>query len=267
MIETLLKITGLISSKVPQTILEKIFTVSIVIVDISLIAFSIVFGFKKLTFYGLYKISVDRVKKLLLFVIIATDLIVILQSLIGRKFENKILGDLLQCEEIMNEDKSQKSKPKIAYWAIKQSVLLLSCCLLSTVPIFCDKAFGIWEILLYSILFMNVTTFHYIWTVQKIHEKVQLMRDEIQEMVSDESLETLMKSSTVYYKNDIAEEKIIKVTKCYNLVCQAVSSLNQRFGVSILCLIFSSFLTITYCGYNFFIEIETTRLQNIIIGK
>lgn len=263
MIETLLKI--LVFSKISETPFSgNIFSVTILIADISLLIFSIAFGFSKVSSHELRQILNDKVKSLLLFAIILSGLFIIIQSWIDRKWEHKFQEDLTELELILTEKNSHKTG-KVAWWKIKNFTILFTCCLLSIVPIFCDKVFGIWEVLLFSILYMKLTMFRYIMNVDKVRVTLRTMREGFEKC--DATEENLKTFKICMKKNLDVEGKIMKMMKCHNLAYHAVLSLNQRFGTAILCLIFSAFFCLTYCGYNFFIEIETNRSQNVVIGE
>lgn len=275
MIETLLKIFSLANSKVSQIYLGEVFVAIISLVDISLIIFSTVFNFSKVSLNDFNEILNSRVKKLLFGSIFISDLIIIAQSWFHRKYERKVHEILTKIDSILKKESSTLIQTsQFPWWKIKSFVLLLTCWSLSIVPTFLDKVYGIWEVLVFSILFMKITAFRYTMTVEKIRSNLQSMREMIETFVSKaENLEnSIKKTSSVLGCMRGREaldfgEKIVTILNYHSLICQAVSSFNKRFGLSILCLLFSAFLNITYCAYNFFIEIETRRNQNIIIGE
>lgn len=131
---------------------------------------------------------------------------------------------------------------------------------------------AVWEILLFSLLVMKFAAFRYTSVVLRIREKFVKIRKELEAIVEQEDkIESSLKSFKVYTerfntRHEI-EKKIVKMIKAHNILSSSVNLTNKRFGFSILCFVFSSFYTLIYCGYNFFIEIETRRSNNELIGE
>lgn len=269
MIESILKILLLTFSKGSEVISGTIFCAAIFLVDILLLIISIAFGCRQVSDPTMNQIYDERVMQLLLLAIIISDFVIIVEAWQGRKMENEIQENLQQLELIFTEQKVKKDVLKLTWWNIKAFTTLFICCSLSTVPVFCDEIFGIWEILLYSLLFMDVTAFRYVISVQLIVVNAKKLREDIEKFIKSE--EKSQNATLKFVKNEHKlkglGEKLVTMTKSYNIISQAVQIVNKRFGMSILCLLFSASLTVTYCGYNFFIEIRTTRSQNVIVGK
>lgn len=245
------------------------------VINITLLVSVTLFSFKQVPRFEIFRISRSFVKKMLLLTISYTAFAIHVQSWLcsnhSRTFDenlrkfNKIFGPSVK-------PKIQKSAWRkvftIFWFFIENYALILICLTLSVVPVFCEKIYSIWEILLFSILITKVTTFRYTSAALKIREKIMEIRYLIEQIMKEhESIDGLNIPSEKFKNSDFDEKRVIKMIKSFNVVSSTVDSFNSRFGFSILCIIFTSFLSITYCGYNFFIEIETRKDKFVLIGE
>lgn len=239
---------------------------------------SIAFGYSQVSQQESTEISKSFVKKLLLFTIICTAIAIITQSWIYSDFSESFNDKLRQFDKVFEDDskaekKSWKTSISLCLPLILNTVLVLLCCGLSATPLLFDKEYGIWEILLYSIFLLKFSAYQYTLKVNKICCKILNIRTLIEKIAENHekqenfSLQSLKIFNANYKESLEDEKKVIRMIRSFNVVQSMVESLNNRYGFSILCIVFSSFLTITYCGYNFFIEIETRKSQSIIVGE
>lgn len=247
----------------------------IVLADLILLSFSLAFGLAQVSTDHLDEIMDSYVKKVLALVIAFTAALILTQSWVETRFESELNDSLINFEVVFSDDKrseGSKNKTKVSFWTLKDFLQLVLCLSFSVVPLFCDRVYGIWEVLFFSILILKTTSIRYALNVGRIREKIKKMRKEIESLVRfEDEVDSFTKNFRLIRENlkkdKIVEKKIKKLIKCQNLINSQVSACNERFGVSILGIIFSAFLSLTYCGYNFFIEIETERSINILLGR
>lgn len=265
---------SLFGSKVIRKKYVSFLRIFIFLADLTLLSFSLALGFTKVSIREIDEIMGSFVKKFLVLTIACTALIIILQSWMKRHFESELEDNLKKFEVLLSAEKGSKSsvENKFQSWKLMNLFQLILCLCFSIVPLFCDKVYGIWEVLLYSILLMKTTSIRYAFKVGKIREKIKKMREEIHSLVKlEDEVDSFTKNFSLSRENfrdhKMIEIKIKNLMKCQNVIVSLVSSCNERFGLSILAIVFSAFLSLTYCGYNFFIEIETERSKKILIGK
>lgn len=98
------------------------------------------------------------------------------------------------------------------------------------------------------------------------------IRKELQSIVDQEDKLGHSSTNFRFYRESFnlrfdIEKKIIKMIKTHNILLATVDLTNTRFGFSMLFLVFSSFFSFLYCGYNLFIEVETRQSSSEIIGE
>lgn len=245
----------------------------------AVLGFSVIFFYTKMPASELKEISEGFVKKMLLFTLITTVFTINFQTFAFASYQEVFEKSLKKFDKVFGSNASEDSKKscfkKLSLAYFENFLFLSVCSTLSIVPLLCDKEYGIWEVLLYSIFLINFATFRYAMKIGQIRLKIEKIKEIIEEIQNEheslQNLNTAKNGDKIFvesFKTKLEDEKkVIKMIKCHNVISVMVNAFNQRHGYSILLIIFSSFLTITYCGYNFFIEIETERNQNIIVGK
>lgn len=244
-------------------------------VNIALLISITLFSAKQVPRFEIFRITRSFVKKILLLTISFTALAIHVQAWLCSNHSRAFEESLRKFTKIFGpsvKPKAQKAPWRkafaILWFFIENFAMILICLTLSVVPIFCDKIYGIWEILLFSMIVIKVTTFRYSWAALKIRDKIIEIRYLIEQIMEEhETAESVNIPSEKFKTSDFDEKRVIKMIKSFNVVSSAVDSFNSRFGFSILCIIFTSFLSITYCGYNFFIEIETRKDKFVLIGE
>lgn len=245
-------------------------------INVALLCFSILFGASKVPRWELLNIARSFVKKMLLVTIIFTAFSIILQSWLCSKHTRAFEENLKKFNKVFGQ--SVKSKVQgaslwreafaIFSYFIENYALFLICLTLCIVPLFCDKVYSIWEILLFSMLVIKVTTFRYSAAALRVRDKILEIKYLIEQIMEEhENIEDLNLPSGKFNTSDFDVKRVVKMVKSFNVISSTVDSFNNRFGFSILCIIFTAFLSITYCGYNFFIEIETKKDKFILIGE
>lgn len=275
MIEALLSFFECSPLNSSKKLSRNILRTGVFIVDVLLLSFFIAFSASKVPKSELNVISKSLVQNVLLICIIGTAFVILIQAWARRDFEDEVQENLATFDRVFNKRQKSKisTKPLSVIARLVVNIIFLFICLaLSSVPITIDKIHGMWEILLYPILFIKLTSFRYVLSVTKLGERFRMMRKELQEMVENEDkLEMSGKNFRVFKDSQKQklefEENFAELSKSYNFLTSAVSCFNSRFDLSILSVISSAFLSITYCGYNFFIEIETRMSGNVIIGE
>lgn len=276
MIETLMNLFGISSLNLMNNPSQKFLRSLIFIADVFLLCFFAVFSATKISQSELDEISNSRSKKILLLCITGTAFVIIFQAWACRMFEDKTNEHLADFERCFSKGNEKKSSPKALSVIAARLVLVIlqvACLILSVVPSVVYKLDGMWEILLYPVILIEFASFRYAKSVEQVGERFSAMRKELQQIIENEDKVELSGMTFRVYTDNAIQKKVelektfIKLSKCYNVMISAVSCFNIRFGFSVLCIIFSSFLSITYCGYNFFIEIETKMDIVIIIGE
>lgn len=247
----------------------------IFVVNIALLVSITLFSVKQVPRFEIFRITRNFVKKMLLTTFNFTALAIHVQSWLCSKHSRDFDASLRKFDKTFGP--SVKPKVQTSPWRrtfaivsyfVENFALILICLVFSIIPLFCEKIYSIWEILLFSVLIIKVTTFRYSWSALKIRDKIIEIRYLIEQIMEEhESVEGLNLPSDKFKTSDFDEKRVIKMIKSFNVVSSAVDSFNSRFGFSILCIIFTSFLSITYCGYNFFIEIETRKNKFVLIGE
>lgn len=271
----------------------EIFHFLILILSLALLVFSVRYGISRVPLLELLEISLSYVNKFLLLKTISMALIILVHSWMGRKLDVEIDENLKQFDELWGKDDENTRKlssfidlvlRKYFPFILEVSlttitgdllVILTSIVFISSnkiLLVFFDETHGTWKILLFSMLVIKFSSFRYTSVVLRIREKFMKIRKKLEAIVEQEDeIESSLIGFNIYHasfntRHDI-EVLIVKMIKAHNILLSTVGLFNKRFGFSILCFVFSSFFSLIYCGYNFFIEFETNSTSNEIIGE
>lgn len=244
-----------------------------------LLTFFISFAVERIHGNSVVEVEESYVKQFIQFIIISTSFVILIQSWACGNCEFEIEKKAFEVNKIISEEILMKFRqpdrfPCLRFFAAMTKTFLpiFICFSLAIVPLFCDKVFGIWEILLYSIFIILFASFHYVSSVWKIHEGLSSITEVIRNVLRTSNNSELFTKNFKFLvetrtRNHNLEAKVVKLLKCHNLISSMLSLFNQRFGLSVFLIVFSCFSTITYCGFNFFIELQTTQLKYIIAGE
>jgi 7tm Chemosensory receptor len=272
---------GISHLKVSSNLDGKVVSFCALIVNLCLMTFSISFTLQKVLKQNFEEMIKSYVKVCIFVVFTITTYFIQIQAWKCGNVEKEIERNLKKVDEILSEDFKTKISKKVNWLKVVLNVLdeimfeiipVIICFALSLVPLFLDEPIGLWEILLYSTFLIKLASFHYVITVGKFTERFVKINEQLEEIVvEDEKYDlTFARFMIVVANRQILWKislKVEKLMKSYTILYDSVKLFNRRFGFSIFMIIFSAFLSITYCGFNFFIEIETNRANVVIVGK
>lgn len=275
MIEVLLSFFGNLSSSFTNNLANKLFRSVLLVVDFFLLSFFTAFSATQIKTDDYKDIVNSQVKMILSSCIVGTAIVILIQAWACQNFEVEITKSLIDFDQIFSEKlKNQKQSIELSIIArrVFVGILLIASLSLTSVPLIIHGVHGMWEILLFPLILIEVTSFRFVMNVGKLFERFRCLRKKLQQTVEyQNTLESSGKAFTVFQeslrKNLQIEEKFLQLGKCYNAMTSAVFYFNQRFDITVFSIISSAFLSITFCGYNFFIEIETKKSNNVIVGK
>lgn len=281
-LQILFHVFGISHSKFAKNFIGKLISFVVLIVHIFILSVSILFVFQKINEKHFQEFFKSYTKFCIFSVVSLTAFYGLIQSWKGKNLEREIERNLEEIDEILNErwkGKTLKSKTNWLKMSLKYlckfvfTILpVIVCISLSFIPFFLDKTVGLWEILLYSVLLIKIASFYYALLVGKVQKRLVRINKKIEKLVEgNEKFELYLKRILIVVENPNAEREILvevnKFIDSYSLLFTTVKIFNKRFGVSVFLIIFSIFLSVTYCGYNFFIESETTRDPVVITGE
>lgn len=278
--EILAHFFGISHFRYPKTGLGKVLSFGVLLFYICLLTISIKSAFDKVSKKSLVEIRNSYVQACILCCTILTSYLIFIVAWIYGDLECEIQKNLVEVDEIC-EDAWMKLKKKKNFLEILLQILSFSifkflpvvvCILLSFVEIILEKNTGLWRILFYPILLIKFSTYHYAWTVQNISERFTKINQGLEKLVKENKkfnftyskYSQFIQTQTFLFQLSL---KIEKFVKSYEILFKTVQIFNKRFGILILMMVFANFLSIVFCGYNFFIELETKRVQIVIIGE
>lgn len=281
-LEILFDIFGISHMKFSRSFFGRFVSFGVFVVHVSLLTFSIGYAVQILHQNHLVEMLKSYTKICIFVVVTLTAFVILVQAWQGGELESEIEENLKKVDEVLSGHWKKKNlKKKVNRLKVFLSFLstllfevvpVMVCFCLSFVPFFFDKTIGLWEILLYAIFLIKITSFRYAMMVTKIHKRFVKINEELGEVVKeDEKFDLSYKRFAIVVENRSMmwkiSRKVDKFINCYALLYESVNFFNRRFGASIFLIIFSTLLSVTYCGFNFFIEIETTQVEVIVIGE
>jgi hypothetical protein len=267
-----------------RKIIGKVLSFAFFTFQIFLFSFVIEFTAQQLPEKNLREMFKGYVNPFVFCTICATSVIIYFQAWIGQKLEIEIEDTLKKFDEILSDDCVEKSRKKKQFLdafhdflsTVKKLLPLVISLFLCLEAEFHGDVETLWDVLTYPIVIMKFAFFQYVLMVGKVHKRFRIMNQQLEKFSKrKENFERPRHGPRNVFRiskefrpipREI-EETIIKMIRSQNVLSSSITFLNTRFGFSILLIVFSSFMTITHCGYSLFIELETTRDDHIIVGE
>ena len=273
-------IVGFSHFKYPDNIYGRILSFGVLIFHTSAVSVSIYIAEEKVSKEALKKIGDNYVQTVIFCVTILSSYLMFISAWLGRNLERKIHENLEKADEALKKYQTKKSSRKSSCKTFAQiaSLIFLKlfpffiCIFLSSVELFLEKKNGLWRILIYPSLLVKFSFYKYAILVEKISKKFEKINSELLKLVEeDQKIYLPFARFAPITQNHKFISKIstetVKFIKVYEILHNTVKIFNKRFGVLILLMILSSFLSIVFCGFNFFINVETTKNKLVIIGE
>lgn len=158
---------------------------------------------------------------------------------------------------------------------ISNQILRLNVVQIALILIFSAVAIKFEEtpILALSDIAIKIHCIHYASIVKILTENFSQLRIDLKQSIkSNDEFKAFIYDCQYFVINynqvdEIFEGKMAKLMKSYNEVMTKVRKLNKTFGFCMLLSLWTLFLSIMSNGYDFFIEIETTRRIDVIFGE
>lgn len=277
--EFCLHIFGFSHFNYPNSRCGKLLSLGVFLFHVVILSVSIKYAFNKVSKKGFEEIMTSYVQTIILIVTILSSHLVFAVAWAGRNLERKLHENLEKVDKLLlsgfvKENKKSWFEEIIKFLSFCTFKLLpfSICILLSFVELLLQKKSGLWRILLYPILLIKFSMYHYAITVSMIKKRISIINRELHELVKeDEKINLSFTRFSTVVENQKLMMKVSNRTetfiKSYEIIFTTVKMVNKRFGVLILLLIVSNFLSIVFCGFNYLIEIETGRVKVVIIGE
>lgn len=259
------------------------FRSGVLIFHVSLLIFSTAFALNSFHKNRSEKLSESYSRVFIFCVLGLTAFSILFQTWAFQHLDLEVQDNLKKVDEILNSG-WKKIKLKKRENCFEFCLKLLSkmffeilpifiCICLSFVPLFLENKVDLYDTLFYSILMIKFTSIHYSMTIDKLCKSFAEINKELKQLSKEEeeiiNFSLIKLAHFVENRNMLTKisTKVEKFIECYEILFESVKILNKRFGISSFGTTFSSFLCVLNCGFNFFIEIETTQNEIIIISE
>lgn len=280
--EIFLHVVGVSHMKFPRSLERTVFRLKVLIFHVCLLIFSTTFALNSFHKNRFEKLSESYSRVFIFCVLGLTAFSILFQAWACRDLDLEVEENLKKVDEILNDGwkkKILKKKENCLKFCLKllsklifQVLPVFVCISLSFIPLFLGNKVEFYDTLFYSILMIKLTSFHYAMTVGKLCNFFAEINKELKELLQyEEKIDFNLRKFTHFVENRMIltkfSSKVEKFIKCHEILFESVKILNKRFGISTFLITFSSFLCILNCGFNFFIEIETTQNKFVIISE
>jgi len=206
--------------------------------------------------------NTNSVEKFFLLAIIGTSLTILIQSFWASQNERDFIIAVNEANRLVKIESGHVKVEAPSSFLIP----LVVCCIFNVVPVICENSF-LWEILMVPSVIITICSFQYACYVKMIRGMLIYIHVSIKQLKNKTDFVCPPMKRSMNLKASGDKQKMKFIMEMHNIVSQLTGHLNQRFGLSLVFIIFSSFLTATFCGYNFFVELETEMRWNVIIGN
>nr|QGW50636.1 gustatory receptor 26 [Propsilocerus akamusi] len=207
--------------------------------------------------------------KLVIFAIISSGMTTMCNAYATATAECEIYNRLIKFREYCSTNFSQNVE-KNYLRRIFLSVTLLLLFSLFITSILCDPLNVQWIIIWAPIGIAKICSIHFIDLLDNLQLSFKTLNVLIKKILHDNINSHERFSSDIRnYRTEreiaFIDNYIIRLTKAFNILSGTSQLMNKCFGIPLLLIIFSSFLNATFCGYSFFIELETSKSLSAII--